>query len=81
MLQAQHRFVLRYPDGTEQVTEGTGDRFGHFISPQRWRLDQAGIYVYRITADWNGHKGCVPGLPQDGGYLFVRESATLNQLD
>jgi hypothetical protein len=79
MLPAHVRIVLRYPDGTEKKTEGTGDRLGHFVSPERWRLSRAGVYVYRITADWNGHKGYMPGLPEEGGYLFVKEGAPPNQ--
>jgi len=80
MLPARVRIVIRYPDGTEKRTEGTGDKLGYFVSPERWRLDQTGVYVYRITADWNGHKGHMPGLPEKGGYLFVRENAPPNQL-
>ncbi|MBF0501590.1 MAG: hypothetical protein HQM09_15735 [Candidatus Riflebacteria bacterium] len=73
------RYVLRYPDGSEKITEGVCDKFGHFIGHERWPLEQAGVYVFKISADWNGHKGYVPGLPEEGGFLFVRESTAPNQ--
>jgi len=79
ILPARISYVLRYPDGTEKVTEGTGDGFGHFISSERWRLDQAGVYQYRLSAEWQGHKGHMPGLPSEGGFLFVRDANASNQ--
>lgn len=80
MLPARVKIALRYPDGTEKKAEGTGDKLGYFVSPERWRLIQAGVYTYTISADWNGHKGHMPGLPEGGGYLFVREGAPPNRL-
>ncbi|MBF0502740.1 MAG: hypothetical protein HQM09_21580 [Candidatus Riflebacteria bacterium] len=79
VLPAQIHFVLRFPDGSEKIAEGICDKFGHFIGSERWKLDQPGVYVFKIDADWEGHKGYVPGLPQEGGFLFVRESGSPNQ--
>src|SRR5208337_2709236 len=73
ILPAHIRFVLRYPDGRENVAEGIGDPLGSFVGLERWQLDQAGVYVYSINSEWKGHKGCMPGLPEEGGYLFVTE--------
>ncbi|MBF0500673.1 MAG: hypothetical protein HQM09_11115 [Candidatus Riflebacteria bacterium] len=72
-------YSLRYPDGSEKIIEGTCDKFGQFISSERWSLDQPGVYFFKIAAEWEGHKGCVPGLPDEGGFLFVRESIVPNQ--
>ncbi len=67
------RFDIRYPDGTIKTAEGTADRFGSFAGTERWPLDQPGVYVYTVKTDWQGYPGCVPGLPAEGGYLFVKE--------
>jgi len=37
-------------------------------------LDQPGLWVYNVDATWNGYKGRVPGLPEDGGWVFVTEN-------
>ena len=79
ILPANIRYVLRYPDGTEKAAKGPGDRFGYFIGSERWPLSQPGVYVFRVSADWQGHKGQVPGLPKEGGYLFVKEASAQNQ--
>jgi hypothetical protein len=57
-----------------------GDRFGYFISRERWHLDQAGVYRYMISARWQGYNGHMPGLPGEGGYLFVRDSGAADQV-
>ena len=75
LLPAHIRFVLRYPDGREKIAEGIGDRFGSFVGSDRWPLDQTGVYVYSIKSEWQGYNGCMPGLPEEGGYLFVIEKS------
>jgi len=73
ILPARVRFALRFPDGSRKATEGVGDRFGAFIASERWSLDQPGLYLYSVAATWNGHEGHMPGLPEEGGFLFVVE--------
>ena len=65
------RCVLRAPDGAEKVWEGTGDGTGSFAATDRVTMDQPGVWVYTVESDWEGHPGHVPGLPEEGGYLFV----------
>jgi len=65
-------FTLRYPDGRTVTTSGTGQG-GSFVGSERWPLDQAGIYRYNFTAEWNGYPGIMPGLPADGGEFYVLE--------
>jgi hypothetical protein len=74
VLPVRIRFKLMYPDGRERRVEGIGDSFGSFAGPERWPLDRPGVYRYTVEADWKGHKGVVPGLPGEGGYLFVLEN-------
>ena len=74
ILPARVRFRLRFPNGRQEAVDGIADRFGAFIGQARWGLDQPGVYVYTLTADWNGHAGRMPGLPQEGGFLFVIET-------
>lgn len=76
---AKVRFTLRYPDGREVVSEGTGDNFGYFIGRDRWKLDQPGVYTYNAKTEWDGHPGRVPGLPDEGGYIFVKDNSQLSQ--
>ena len=64
-------FVLTYPDGRQQVADGTGDRFGSFAGPTAWPLDIPGVYRYQLHATWNGFQGRMPGLPEDGGEFYV----------
>jgi hypothetical protein len=71
ILPASIHFVLTYPDGRQQVADGTGDRFGSFAGPTAWPLDVPGVYRYQVTARWNGHEGRMPGLPESGGEFFV----------
>jgi len=70
------QFNLTAPDGSRRVSEGKGDRFGYYTAKDKWPLDQAGVWVYTVNATWNGFKGRVPGLPNEGGYIFVLENKT-----
>ncbi len=70
---AHIRFALKYPDGTEKIAEGGGDKFGYFIGGEKWLLDQPGVYSYAIQSDWQGFAGRVPGLTPGVGYIFVLE--------
>jgi hypothetical protein len=67
------KFTLQYPDGRTVATQGTGDAFGSFAGAVRWTLDQPGIYKYWIEGEWNGFRGVMPGLPQEGGEFYVIE--------
>lgn len=71
ILPADVRFTLRMPDGKEKVWEGKGDAFGSYASLERITLDQPGVYVYTVESSWEGHPGCVPGLPEEGGQIYV----------
>lgn len=73
MLPATVKFTITYPDGKQMVTEGTGDRFGTCVGKDRWVLDVPGIYKYYLEADWQSYKGYMPGLPREGGELYVIE--------
>jgi hypothetical protein len=64
-------FVLTYPDGRQQVADGTSDRYGSFGGPTTWPLDMPGVYTYQVTGTWNGFTGKMPGLPESGGTFFV----------
>jgi hypothetical protein len=37
-------------------------------------LDTPGIYQYSIDANWNGYPAVMPGLPKEGGQLYVLEA-------
>lgn len=68
------QFTLIAPDGARKVAEGKGDRFGYFVSRDKWPLDQPGVWKYIVNATWSGYRGRVPGLPDEGGYIFVLEN-------
>ncbi len=72
MLPASLRFTLIPPDGRPLVAQGTGDAGGSWAGVP-WPLEQAGVYRYTVDASWNGHRAIVPGLPADGGLMFVIE--------
>jgi hypothetical protein len=55
------------------VAQGTGDAVGSFVGKDRWTLDVPGIYRYTLEAEWQGHRGFMPGLPQNGGEFYVIE--------
>lgn len=65
--------VLSYPDGRRRVWQGTGDRFGGFAGADKAILDVPGVYGFWMEADWEGHKGYMPGLPPGGGDIYVVE--------
>lgn len=64
-------FTLKYPDGRQVVAAGVGDATGSFVGKDRWTLDVPGVYRYTIDSDWNGYKAIVPGLPKEGGEMYV----------
>ncbi len=68
------RFTLTAPNGTTFVTTGNGDQYGYFVAVDKWVLDKAGLWVYNVTATWNNTEGRVPGMPSEGGYIFVLEN-------
>lgn len=70
---ANMRFTLRYPDGRTVVASGVGNAGGSWAGTERWTLDVPGIYRYTVDADWNGYRGIVPGIPAEGGAMYVTE--------
>jgi hypothetical protein len=68
------RFTLTAPNGTTFVTTGSGDQYGYFVAVDKWLLDKAGLWVYNVTATWNDTQGRVPGMPSEGGWIFVLEN-------
>jgi hypothetical protein len=74
LLPVNIRFTLTYPDGSQKLATGVADANGSFVGSERWALDMAGVYRYWLEADWQGHWGYVPGLPADGGKLYVFEN-------
>jgi hypothetical protein len=66
-------FTLRRPDGQVLTGTATGDASGSAIGP-RWVMDIPGIYRFRIDGEWNGHPGFMPGLPAEGGSIYVVEA-------
>lgn len=64
------KFTLNYPDGRQAVSQGMGDAGGSWAG-DRWALDVPGVYRYTVDAEWNGYRGLVPGLPREGGMMFV----------
>ncbi|MBC7876509.1 MAG: copper amine oxidase N-terminal domain-containing protein [Anaerolineales bacterium] len=66
-------FTLTYPDGRKVVASGIADSTGSFVGKDRWTLDVPGVYRYTIDSDWNGYKALVPGMPQEGGEMYVIE--------
>ena len=73
MLPVTVTFTLTYPDGRRVTAQGAGDAAGSFVGKDRWPLDVAGVYRYTLGAEWQGHKGVMPGLPADGGEFYVIE--------
>jgi hypothetical protein len=71
MLPANMKFTMTYPDGRQVVAQGVGDAGGSWAGTERWLLDQAGVYRYTVSGEWNGNQALVPGLPKDGGLIFV----------
>ncbi|HEU5287584.1 MAG TPA: hypothetical protein VFV20_04215 [Candidatus Limnocylindria bacterium] len=73
MLPVNMRFTMRYPDGRSVSASGVADAGGSWVGGERWPLDVPGLYRYSVDAQWSGHKGLVPGMPQDGGAIYVVE--------
>ena len=74
ILPVQVRYELHAPSGKVLRTEGVGGPTGHFVGKDLWKLDEPGVWTYRLKADWNGQQGRMPGLPSGGGWLFVTET-------
>ena len=70
LLPVNMKFTLNYPDGRQVVAQGVGDASGSWAGTP-WTLDAPGVYRYTVDAEWNGYKGLVPGLPKEGGLMFV----------
>lgn len=73
MVPANMKFTLYYPDGRQVVAQGVGDAGGTWAGKEPWVLDVPGVYRYTVDAEWNGYKGLVPGMPKEGGIIFVMD--------
>ncbi len=71
MVPVSMNFTMNTPDGRQLVAQGTGDAGGSWAGSVPWTLEVPGVYRYTVDADWNGYKGLVPGLPAEGGLMFV----------
>ena len=67
-------FTLTAPDNTTRVAKGQGDQYGYFVATDKWPLDQAGVWTYKVNATWIGYQGRVPGLLDSGGWIYVIEN-------
>jgi len=65
-------FTLTFPSGRQVATRGRGDASGSWVG-ERWTLDEPGVYRYKLEATWEGYAGVMPGLPPQGGELYVIE--------
>ncbi len=74
VLPANVTVTLTYPDGRKVSTTGQGDKFGSYVARDKFVMDQPGVYRYTMEGEWQGFKGGVPGLPAEGGDLYVIES-------
>ena len=73
VLPASLTFELEFPDGRRIVTSGIADTAGSWIGA-KWTLDTPGIYKFHLSGEWNGNAAVMPGLPPEGGFLYVIES-------
>ncbi|MBI5086725.1 MAG: hypothetical protein HZB13_19280 [Acidobacteria bacterium] len=73
VLPVKLKYTLRAPDGKETVWEGTGDGSGSFAGATRVTLEQPGLYRFKLEGEWDGHTAVMPGLPAEGGELYVIE--------
>jgi hypothetical protein len=71
-------FTMTYPDGRQVVALGVSDAKGSFAGKTPCTHNQAGIYRYTIDSDWNGFHAIVPGLPKEGGAIYVIEKERPN---
>jgi hypothetical protein len=67
-------FTLTFPDGRKVKTSGVSDVYGSFAGKDRWVMDIPGVYRFQVEGDWNGHRAVMPGLPEEGGELYVLEA-------
>jgi hypothetical protein len=74
VLPARVTYNMTYPDGRTVTTSGLGDAFGSFAAPDRFTLDAPGVYRFTIQGEWQGHRGGMPGLPPQGGEIYVVEA-------
>jgi hypothetical protein len=73
VLPASLTFELEFPDGHRMVTSGVADATGSWAG-DKWTLDAPGIYKFHLSGEWNGNPAVMPGLPPEGGFLYVVES-------
>ncbi|MBI4874178.1 MAG: hypothetical protein HY822_06050 [Acidobacteria bacterium] len=73
ILPANIQFSLRYPDGKTVTSAAKGDAGGSAVGA-RWTLDQPGVYRFHIEGEWEGYRGFMPGLPAEGGDIYVVEA-------
>lgn len=73
MLPVNMKFTLNYPDGRQVIAAGVGDATGAWAGKERWALDVPGVYHYTVESEWNGYHGLVPGMPEEGGAIYVLE--------
>jgi hypothetical protein len=73
VLPVEITFKMTYPDGRQVIAQGTGDKFGTFAGKDRWTLDVPGLYTFTLEANWQGFTGRMPGLPVEGGQMYVIE--------
>lgn len=73
ILPVEITFKLNYPDGRQVVAQGTGDKFGTFAGKDRWTLDVPGLYTFTLEGNWQDFQGYMPGLPRQGGQMYVIE--------
>ncbi len=72
MLPVHIHCALKDPDGNVvKEWDGTGDGYGSYAGPDRYTLDRPGLWVCTVQSDWEGYPGHVPGLPEEGGYIYV----------
>ena len=72
ILPANLKFTLRYPDGQVVTSSARGDASGSAVGA-RWVLDKPGVYKFNLEGEWEGHRGIMPGLPPEGGDIYVVE--------
>jgi hypothetical protein len=73
MVPAKMTATLVFPDGRQTVWEGNGDAGGSWAGATRVALDVPGTYRFFLSGEWQGHRGNMPGLPPEGGDIYVVE--------
>ncbi|MBS1186997.1 MAG: hypothetical protein H6R04_1015 [Burkholderiaceae bacterium] len=71
MLPVKITLTLTAPDGSIQTESGIASATDGTWAGRVRQLQQSGIYHYRISANWEGHSGTIPGLPANGGEFYV----------